>query len=190
MDTYTLGAQVPLTFAVYDPDGDYVAPDSATLTVTLPDGTTTSPTLVNDDTGIYSYDYPTVQVGPHSAVFVATGANGGTVEDAFVVTAVALSYVTTAAAQDYLRDTSWDTAEITDALAAERSAQTAVCRIDPYTPDLREALLRRVQCNLARRSLPLGMTSGDSDVGSPSYVPGRDPEVRRLERPYLRLPVG
>lgn len=45
-----------------------------TLTVTLPDGTTVSPAVVNppSDTGRYSVDYPTVQAGRHLVRWVTT----------------------------------------------------------------------------------------------------------------------
>ena len=190
MDTYTLGALVPLTFAVYDPDGDYVAPDSATLTVTLPDGTTTSPTLVNDDTGIYTYDYPTVQVGPHSAVFVATGANGGTIEDVWLVTATGLTVVTVDDVRGYLGDTSASDDTLAGVLAAEQAAQAARCRLDPTNADLREALLRRCARNLAARSVPVASFTSFEGGATSTRVPTSDPEIARLEAPYKRLPVG
>jgi hypothetical protein len=55
---------------------------------------------------------------------------------------------------------------------------------------LREALCRRVQVNLAKRALPLGVIDQSSDGGGPSFVPRIDPEVRRLEAPYRKLVVG
>jgi hypothetical protein len=55
--------------------------------------------------------------------------------------------------------------------------------------DLREALLRRVAANLARRQLgPLPGPQGDSET--PAIVPARDPEVRRLEGPWRKTTVG
>jgi hypothetical protein len=55
---------------------------------------------------------------------------------------------------------------------------------------LREALCRRVQVNLAKRALPLGVIDQSSDGGGSSFVPRIDPEVRRLEAPYRKLVVG
>jgi hypothetical protein len=83
--------------------------------------------------------------------------------------------------------TSPDSTKVTSALAAETAAQAAVCRVDPYTADLREALMRRTHRNLAMRSLPLGVQA--SELGT-TRLGSNDPEVRRLERPYRKLPVG
>lgn len=88
----------------------------------------------------------------------------------------------------YLGATSWSDDEIDDALAAETAAQRAVCRVgSTYPADLREALLRRVARNLAMRGQPSSVPT-DSDI--PSFLPTVDPEVRRLERPYRKYPVG
>jgi hypothetical protein len=82
-------------------------------------------------------------------------------------------------------------AVLTDALNAEKAAQRARCRIPAAYPyDLGQALKRRVQRNLAMRSLPLAVLQGDADVGSSTFLPGDDPEVRRYERPYRRMVVG
>jgi hypothetical protein len=92
----------------------------------------------------------------------------------------------------YMRDdaASWDEDDLTDALAVEAAAQRAVCRVGAiYPDDTRGALLRRAQRNLAMRALPLAISQGDADAGS-TLLPGQDPEVRRLERPHRRLPIG
>ena len=81
---------------------------------------------------------------------------------------------------------SWTDPELQGALDAEAAAQRKVCRIgDGYPPDLGEALKRRVARNLAMRGLPLAVLQGDAESGS-STLPGRDPEVRRLETPYKK----
>lgn len=92
----------------------------------------------------------------------------------------------------YLGDTASRLSEetLTEALAAEEAAQAARCTIpDPYPDDLGEALKRRVARNLAMRGIPLAVLQGDAEFGS-TVLPGRDPEVRRLEAPYPRLTVG
>jgi hypothetical protein len=74
------------------------------------------------------------------------------------------------------------------ALAVEAAAQAkAVTYPDDSdsTPDLDEALCRRVACNLARRPLPLAYSMGDAEVAT--RFPLRDPEVRRLEAPYRKI---
>lgn len=89
---------------------------------------------------------------------------------------------------NYLEEHSWIEAEVQDALDAETSAQAKVCRIsDPYDPDLLQALKRRVMRNLNMRKQPLG-TQG-SDAGN-DFIPGNDPEVRRLEGPHRKLVMG
>lgn len=76
---------------------------------------------------------------------------------------------------------------IQTALDGELSAQARVCRVEPYTADLFEAACRRVAVNIARRNVPLGVQM--TDVGG-TRIATYDPEVRRLEAPYRKLPVG
>lgn len=79
-------------------------------------------------------------------------------------------------------------ATLQEALAAEIAAQAAVCRVgDPYPNDMANALLRRVDVNLAMRALPLGVQSSDTGMVS---LGSNDPVVRRLEKPYRKLVMG
>ncbi len=97
---------------------------------------------------------------------------------------------TLADAKAYLGDVSWSDAEIQDALDAETVAQSKVCTVpDPVTDDMNQALFRRVQRNLTMRNLPLAVLQGDAEGGN-LYLPGKDPEIRRLEGPYRRLVAG
>lgn len=81
--------------------------------------------------------------------------------------------------------------EIADALSAETSAQRRKCAIPAdFTADLREALHRRVARNLALRGLPLAVLRGDGEGGSDTVLSNNDPEIRRLELGYKRLPTG
>jgi hypothetical protein len=93
-------------------------------------------------------------------------------------------------------------AEIAGALATEIAAQKKAVRVsafgtDPEPPadpvaypvDLAEAVGRRVARNLALRGLPLAVLQSDAEGGA-LVTPGKDPEVRRLEGPYRRLPSG
>jgi hypothetical protein len=91
----------------------------------------------------------------------------------------------------------WTDDEITQAMLAEAVDQSNRIRsFDPDAPfpeSLVQALCRRVLRNLSLRAVPLGLTAGSGDGdggGQPSYVPSRDPEVRRFEAPYRRLTVG
>jgi hypothetical protein len=70
---------------------------------------------------------------------------------------------------------------------AEVFGQAQVCRVDPYTPTLYQAVLRRCARELAARGLPLGLTSGESEYG-PARLSTFDAEVERLEGP-LRIVV-
>jgi hypothetical protein len=84
--------------------------------------------------------------------------------------------------------------EIDGALFAERSAQARVCRVPndahDWPTDLAEALMRRVARNLAARGLPLGFQATVSDVGVGSIRIGWDVEIRRLESPFRKAPLG
>lgn len=95
--------------------------------------------------------------------------------------------------ETYLGDTSYTTDELTAALAAEKAAQAARCRVPAddasWPADLVEALCRRVARNLALRGIPLAVLQGDAEAGS-LIPPGRDPEVRRLEGPHRRVLIG
>jgi hypothetical protein len=193
MDTYLLGQPVPLSFSTYGTDGVLAAPTSAVLTVTRPDGSTTLPALTVDDAGsTFTVDFVPAMTGRHVAAFVSTGAAAGAAVDVFDVLSATASVVTVADVRAYLgADTSATDAELGGALDAERSAQADVCRVDDFTPALREALLRRVARNLAARSVPVASFSAfEGGGGEVRRVPQRDPEVARLEAPYRRLVVG
>lgn len=84
----------------------------------------------------------------------------------------------------------WSDADLSAVLASETAAQALACVIpDTYPDDMAQALLRRVQRALSLRALPLGMVQGDAEGGS-TVLPGRDPEIRRLEAGHRRLVVG
>lgn len=172
-----------------DFDG-YLATATPTLVVTLPAGTTTNPTFTTVTTGQYRATYTVGTAGRYVARVTTT-------DDALDFAAFVLA--TTASTGmpfagdvvEYLGATSHTTDEIQDALDAEAAAQRAVCRVRAvYPDDLRQALLRRVARNLAMRQLPLAVLQGDGDIGGSSILPGRDPEVRRLEGPHRKLVVG
>lgn len=82
-----LGDVVRLTWTNKSPAGAPVNADAVTLTITLPDGTTTnlSPTNPPATTGQYLYDYQTVQPGRHLLRWVGTGTNPGAHTDMFDV---------------------------------------------------------------------------------------------------------
>jgi hypothetical protein len=93
----------------------------------------------------------------------------------------------------YLGETSYTPAELADVLAAEQVAQARRCRVPAvdadWPADLAQALKRRVARNLAMRGIPLAVLQGDADFGALS-PPMQDIEIRRLESPLRRLPIG
>jgi hypothetical protein len=80
-----LGDIVPLTVEIRDASGVLANAGAITLTVGLPDGTTTTPTVSNPSVGRYQCDFPTTQVGRHYARWVATGLNSSAYVDEFDV---------------------------------------------------------------------------------------------------------
>lgn len=169
-----------------------VASDAAvTVVVTLPDDTSASPTAERTHDLSWLAEYTVLSTGR----YVARVSTAGDAVDF----AVYVAGVTTAAGMptagdvaNYMRENaaSWETEDLQDALDAEAAAQRAVCRVPAvYPADLRQALLRRVQRNLAMRGLPLAVPTGDADSG-PAILPGRDPEVRRFEAPHRKLVFG
>jgi hypothetical protein len=83
---YDLSDSVPIAVDVRDSVGALANAGAVTLTITLPDGTTATPTVTNPPsvTGQYRYTYVPVQVGRHAWRFVATTPNTA-YEDTFNV---------------------------------------------------------------------------------------------------------
>ncbi|MGH8571248.1 MAG: head-tail connector protein [Gammaproteobacteria bacterium] len=72
---HTIGSIVPITFAERNAAGALINATTVSLTITLPDGTLVTPAVANPpaETGIYTYDYPTTQVGRHIWLAASTG---------------------------------------------------------------------------------------------------------------------
>lgn len=108
-----LGDPYPITVLTKDEDGDLATTSSVTVTVTLPDGSTTSPAAMTETTtGRFVYDYPTTVAGLHSFEATATGAVEGVYEDVFNVAASLASVVSLPDMRSHLRLTSTDDDEI------------------------------------------------------------------------------
>jgi hypothetical protein len=189
-----LGDRWVLEVRTTDDGGRLVSGDPAVV-VTLPDGSTLSPAL--EFTGVgrgrYRTAYTTAATGRHVAVVTAAEFGVETFAVYVAGQTTASGMPNTDDVADYLREgaASWETEDLADALDAEAAAQRSVCRVGAvYPADLRQALLRRVQRNLAMRQLPLAVLQGDADSGGADYLPRLDPEVRRLEAPHRRLVVG
>jgi hypothetical protein len=82
------GAVVPLTWTNTDTSGNPQNAATVTVTVTLPDGTTATPTVTHGGTGVYSAAYTTTQAGHHLVLWVAADATyPGAFADSFEVQA-------------------------------------------------------------------------------------------------------
>ncbi|HEX4816700.1 MAG TPA: hypothetical protein VFV66_28495 [Nonomuraea sp.] len=84
--SWDLGDQVPLSITITDEAGQLANATSVSLTITLPDGTThVQNPVAPASTGVYNYDYETLQAGVHRVRWVATGANASAFADVFDV---------------------------------------------------------------------------------------------------------
>lgn len=77
MSVYYLGNDVDVELVVKDDEG-LALQDATTivLTITLPNGTTVTPTVTHDSTGMYSVSYGASMVGHFTYVWQTTGPNG------------------------------------------------------------------------------------------------------------------
>lgn len=112
---WDLGDVVPLTINIKNANGALANADTVACTVTLPDGTTATPSVVNPSTGVYQVDYTAPLAGLYTVRWVASGTNAGVFTDSFTVSTyaplVSLGQVTsylgtgvTAADEPRLRD--------------------------------------------------------------------------------------
>lgn len=89
-----LGDTYRLAMRNLSPAGDLVSATNMALTITLPDGTATVVNPVTPSgTGVYTYDYATVQAGRHLARWVASGTGSGSYVEAFDVRPAELPYL-------------------------------------------------------------------------------------------------
>lgn len=101
-----LGDLYRLSFTLTDPDGTPVSADTMTLTITLPDATTSVQTVTPSSAGQYQVDYLTTQEGRHVARWVGSGTHPGAYVEAFDVLGVAPLYlISLADAKDQLKIT-------------------------------------------------------------------------------------
>jgi hypothetical protein len=186
---------------VRDSDGCLTS-DTLTVTVTKPDGTGATPVAELVTTGRYRVSFVATIAGRYVARVV--GAAHGVATYAVHANAVTPgsgmpTLVDLRGDPDadpdpttgYLGATSHTDDEIQDALDAEAANQRAVCDVPAeYTADLRQALLRRVARNLAMRRQKLGLIMPSDEASQATFIPRLDGEIRRLEGPHRRLPVG
>ena len=89
MSTYDLGDVVALSATVRDEDGDLVDAGSIVCTVTLPDGTSATPTVTRASLGTYTATYTPAAVGRYLVRWVTTGAGAAAFADDFTVISAA-----------------------------------------------------------------------------------------------------
>lgn len=82
---FDLGDPVPLSVSVFDASGNPANATSVALTITRPDGTTTTATVTNPQAGVYEATYTPVDIGRHLVRWVATGLNASAFTDVFDV---------------------------------------------------------------------------------------------------------
>lgn len=166
------------------------------VTVTLPDGVTTALATIEASEAYYgrwTATYTPLAPGRFTARAVAS--NGDVVDALAVVTAAVVALPDRAALNTYLGGTgnhAWTDSELDEALAAETAAQMRMCSVPAaYPADLREALLRRAARNLDMRRQLTAEPRSEGDFDLPATLPvAADADVRRLERPWRRLPQG
>jgi hypothetical protein len=183
-----IGGLWVVTVETRSTDG-YLTSDAPAMVVTLPAGSIANVPFTTVTAGVYRATYTVGSAGRYVAR--VTTSDDALDFAAFVTgTTAGVGMPTVADYRAYDEDGggSWTDDQLQAVLDAEAAAQRAVCRVAAvYSADLREALLRRVMRNLAMRQLPLSVETGDAGI---SFIPGRDPEVRRLEAPHRKLVIG
>jgi hypothetical protein len=106
---FDLGDTWPLAVEVKNDAGVLTASSAITLTITLPDGTTTGPTPTNPSTGRYEYDYTFTQAGLHSARWVSTSPAAAYTDVAHVAPATPTALVSLSDVKARLNIASTDT---------------------------------------------------------------------------------
>jgi hypothetical protein len=102
--TIDLGDPLPdLAIEVTDSSGALANASAVVLTITLPDATTSTPTVVNSSTGVYTSSYVPTQRGRHVASWIATGTNASAFTEVYSVVDPAAAIVGLADAQLYLQ---------------------------------------------------------------------------------------
>lgn len=85
MAVYDMGDTVALGVSIYNAAGVLENATAVTVTITLPDGTTATPSVANTVAGLYDINYTPTQVGRYVVRWVATGANASAYSDEFTV---------------------------------------------------------------------------------------------------------
>lgn len=105
--SYEVGSVLPFEFSVYDAAGALTNASTAVITVTLPDGTTSTPSVANASTGVYTSDVAASMAGLWSATIATTVPTDVSPAQVFYVSSLAatIPIVSEAEAQAYVRVT-------------------------------------------------------------------------------------
>lgn len=144
-----LGDPLPnLSVNTFDSSGNLQNAGAVTLTITLPDLTTVTPSVVNSDTGVYTASYVTVQSGLHRIRWEATGVNTSAYRDtAWVSESGFGSILSLAEAKAHLGETSSTIdEELRDFMEAATAAIEA--KIGPCVPKTVTKRVRDHACNV------------------------------------------
>lgn len=80
--------------------------------------------------------------------------------------------------------------QLQQVIDAETLLQARACTVGAeLTPDLVQAIYRRVAREVAARGVPLGILGADSEFG-PTRLSSFDAEISRLEGPYRKVVFG
>lgn len=170
---------------------DDLTPSGTTpeVTVTSPAGVVSTPTPESTVPGVWRATVPTPAPGRWTAMVAADGAAVAFVAHATAVTG-GDDMPDVDECNDYIGEHSYTDEQVQQKLDQETDHQFRVCRVPAaYPPALRGALLRRVQRALHMTHLALAVRESQ-DGESQIVVPGRDPEVRRLEGPWRKVTIG
>ena len=103
MAVYDLGDPVALGITVTNAAGAAQNATTVVCTITLPDGSATSPTVTNSGAGLYDVTYSPTAAGRYSVRWVASGTNASAYTDTFEVNdPTALGVVSLQDAKDHL----------------------------------------------------------------------------------------
>ena len=126
MSTYDLGDPVGLSVNIRDTAGALANAGAVTLTITLPDGTTASPSVTNSATGVYTAAYSPTVVGLHGVLWTATGANASAYRDSFTVLAAGVPLISLADVKARLNITDTTNDEELRRISAAATARLAL----------------------------------------------------------------
>ena len=85
MAVYDLGDVAALGVTITDAAGAPANATTVVATITLPDGSTSTPSVTNSGTGLYDVSYTPSTSGRHLIRWVATGTNASAYQDDFTV---------------------------------------------------------------------------------------------------------